>query len=82
MKNIKEDIKNRIFKRIYLLCGTEEYLKKLYRNKLREAVLQDSDAMNLAEYDGNLLHLLQRWEDAVQRLRKAAGQCEKSVQHG
>ena len=52
MKKIKEDIKNRVFQRVYLLCGTEEYLKKLYRNKLKEAVLQDSDAMNLAEFSG------------------------------
>jgi DNA polymerase-3 subunit delta len=52
MKTIKEDIKTRQFKSIYLLCGTEEYLKKLYRNKLKDAVLADSDAMNLAEYAG------------------------------
>ena len=52
MKTIKEDIKNREFKRVYLLYGTEEYLKRLYNNKLKEAVLQDSDAMNMAEYAG------------------------------
>ena len=52
MKTIKEDIKNRKFKRVYLLYGTEEYLKRLYKNKLKEAVLQDSDAMNMAEYAG------------------------------
>ena len=52
MKTIKEDIKTRQFKRVYLLYGTEEYLKKLYRNKLKEAVLADSDAMNLLEYAG------------------------------
>ena len=52
MKHIKEDIKNREFKRVYLLYGSEEYLKKLYKNKLKEAVLADSDAMNLAEYTG------------------------------
>lgn len=52
MKNMKEDIKSRQFKRVYLLYGTEEYLKKFYRNKLKEAVLADSDAMNLAEYAG------------------------------
>ena len=52
MKTIKEDIKNREYKRIYLLYGTEEYLKRLYKNKLKEAVLQDSDAMNMAEYAG------------------------------
>lgn len=52
MKKIKEDIKNKTFKRVYLLYGTEEYLKRLYKNKLKEAVLADSDAMNLAEYAG------------------------------
>ncbi len=52
MKNIKEHIKNKDFKRVYLLYGTEEYLKKLYRNKLKEAVLENSDSMNLAEYAG------------------------------
>ena len=52
MKTIKEDIKNKEFKRAYLLYGTEEYLKRLYKNKLKEAVLQDSDAMNMAEYAG------------------------------
>lgn len=52
MKNIKEDIKKREFKRVYLLYGTEEYLKHFYKSKLKEAVLSDSDAMNLAEYAG------------------------------
>lgn len=52
MKTIKEDIKNKKFRRAYLLYGTEEYLKHLYKNKLKEAVLADSDAMNLAEYSG------------------------------
>lgn len=52
MKNIKEDIKKKEFKRVYLLYGTEEYLKQLYKNKLKEAVLSGSDAMNLAEYSG------------------------------
>ncbi len=52
MKNIKDDIKNKSFKKIYLLYGTEEYLKRLYKNKLKDAVLADSDTMNLAEYAG------------------------------
>lgn len=52
MKNIKEHIKNKAFKRVYLLYGTEEYLKKLYRSKLKDAVLEGSDSMNLAEYAG------------------------------
>lgn len=52
MKTIKEHIKTKEYKRIYLLYGTENYLKKLYRNKLKEAVLADADAMNLLEQSG------------------------------
>ena len=52
MKTIKEDIKNKKFKRVYLLYGTEEYLKRLYKNKLKEAVIQDLDTMNISEYTG------------------------------
>lgn len=52
MKTIKEDIKKKEYKRVYLLYGSEPYLKKLYRDKLKEAVLADADSMNLAEYSG------------------------------
>lgn len=52
MKTIKEDIKKKEYKRVYLLYGTESYLKKLYKDKLKEAVLAGADAMNMAEYSG------------------------------
>ena len=28
MKSLQEDIKNQDFKKVYLLCGEEDYLKK------------------------------------------------------
>lgn len=52
MQTIKEHIKNHQFKPVYLLCGTEEYLKKLYQDKLKDAVLADSDDMNYSYFEG------------------------------
>lgn len=44
MKTIDEDIRTGNFKQIYLLYGTEGYLKKQYRDKLKTA-LQGNDGM-------------------------------------
>lgn len=52
MKNIKEQIRTGNFKPIYLLYGTEDYLKKLYRDKLKAAILKDSDNMNYSYFEG------------------------------
>jgi len=52
MKFIKEHIKTGIFKPLYLLYGTEEYLKKLYRDKLKTAILDHSDEMNYSYFEG------------------------------
>ena len=39
MNTIKEHIKKNQYKRAYLLYGTEDYLKKLYQKKLKDAIL-------------------------------------------
>lgn len=52
MKNIKEHIKTHQFKPVYLLYGSEAYLKKLYRDKLVTAILGEMDEMNYNYYDG------------------------------
>lgn len=52
MKNIKEHIKTHQFKPVYLLYGSESYLKKLYRDKLVTAILGEMDEMNYNHYDG------------------------------
>lgn len=52
MKVIKEHIKSGSFKPFYLLYGSEEYLKKLYRDKLKVAILSDGDDMNYSYYAG------------------------------
>lgn len=53
MKVIKEHIKSGSFKQLYLLYGSEEYLKKLYRDKLRNAILPEDSDMNFSYFEGN-----------------------------
>ena len=38
MKQINEDIKQGIFKQIYLLYGEERYLRSQYRDRLQKAL--------------------------------------------
>lgn len=52
MKTIDEDIKTGQFKKVYLLYGEEDYLKKQYRDKLTKALINEGDQMNLAKYEG------------------------------
>lgn len=52
MKVIKEHIKAKSYKQFYLLYGSEEYLKKLYRDKLKTAILEDGSDMNYSYFEG------------------------------
>lgn len=52
MKQLNDDIKSGNFKNIYLLYGEENYLKRLYKNKLRNAMINEDDTMNYAYYEG------------------------------
>lgn len=51
MRKISEDIKNGTYEKAYLICGTEEYLKKQYKNKIMEAICGD-DTMNYSYFEG------------------------------
>ena len=52
MKSLNEDLKTGQLNRIYLLYGEEAYLKKQYRDKLRNAIISPDDTMNYAYYEG------------------------------
>lgn len=52
MKTIDEDIKTGEFKQIYLLYGVEGYLKKQYRDKLKNALISPEDNMNFSAFTG------------------------------
>lgn len=51
MKQLNEDIKTGQFKKVYLLCGEEDYLRKQYRDRLRTALAGD-DTMNCHYFEG------------------------------
>lgn len=59
MQRIQEDIKNRMFHSVYLLYGEESYLVRLYRDKIKEAVLDGTDEMNYSNFQGNGVDLLE-----------------------
>ena len=52
MRNITADIKSGNFKPVYLLYGSEDYLKKWLRNKLKTAIVGDDDSMNYSYFEG------------------------------
>lgn len=52
MQRINEDIKSGRFNRIYLLYGEERYLKRQYRARLKQALCQEGDTMNVNFYEG------------------------------
>lgn len=56
MKSILTDIKSRTFSSVYLLFGEEDYLRKQYRDKLRQALSAEGDTMNYAYFEGSNLN--------------------------
>lgn len=52
MKTIDEDIKTGQFKNVYLLYGTEDYLKQQYKRKLKQALSKPDDTMNVTCREG------------------------------
>ncbi len=52
MKSLNEDLKTGQFNSVYLLYGEEDYLKKQYKDKLRNAMVSSDDDMNYAYYEG------------------------------
>lgn len=49
MKFLNEHMKEQRFKNLYLLCGEEDYLKRLYKNRMKQAIVGDDD-MNYSYY--------------------------------
>lgn len=52
MQRINNDIKSGQFQPVYLLYGEERYLKRQYRDKLKNALCAPDDNMNNHFYDG------------------------------
>ena len=52
MQQLIQDIKNQTFKQIYLLYGEEAYLRKQYRDRLKDVLLPEHDSMNFHNFEG------------------------------
>lgn len=52
MKKLNEEIKTGQLKQVYLLCGEEAYLRNQYRDRLKSALLDGGDPMNLHYFEG------------------------------
>ncbi len=52
MEVLKKDIEEKAYKRVYLLCGEEAYLRKQWRDNLIQAMFPDGDNMNLVRFEG------------------------------
>ncbi|MBR1759162.1 MAG: DNA polymerase III subunit delta [Lachnospiraceae bacterium] len=52
MKTLQEHIKNHSFASVYLLTGTEAYLRNQYKNRLRDAMIDATDSMNYNYFEG------------------------------
>ncbi len=52
MQRINEDIKSGQFRQIYLLYGEESYLRKQYRDRMKDAMTEDGDTMNYSYFEG------------------------------
>lgn len=57
MQEIKQHIKTNCYKPIYLLYGSENYLKKLYKDKLKKGILGNSDEMNYSYFEGKTIDI-------------------------
>ncbi len=52
MKSLNEDLKNGQFSQMYLFCGEEYYLKKLYKKRMIKGILPEDNGMNYSYFEG------------------------------
>lgn len=52
MKSLNEDLKTGQFRQIYLLYGSEGYLKKQYKERFVKAMVSEDDTMNYSYFEG------------------------------
>lgn len=59
MEVINKQIANSEFNNVYLLFGEEGYLKKQYRDKIRDALIDKDDTMNYHYFEGNKINAVE-----------------------
>ena len=62
MKQLEADIKNKIYKNVYLLYGPESYDRKRYTDALVKVFLPEDDGINLTKFFGKKIDLKELFE--------------------
>ena len=57
MQQLIQDIKNQTFRQVYLLYGEEDYLRKQYRDRLKESLVPPDDTMNYHYFEGKDINI-------------------------
>ncbi len=57
MEQLLQDLKQENYKKVYLLCGEEAYLRSQYKKRLRDALVAEGDTMNYSYYEGKDINL-------------------------
>ena len=52
MSLVSDSLKSSSYARVYLLYGTEAYLRRYYKNALKAALVQEGDTLNYAYFEG------------------------------
>ena len=65
VKKLENDIKNKIYKRIYVLYGPQSYNRKRYEEALVKVFLPNGDTMNLTKFYGRKTDLKEVFEMAA-----------------
>ena len=55
MNTIRDDLNSGKLRQFYVLTGTEEYLCRLYQQRLTKALFPEEDAMNCMMFDGSIV---------------------------
>ena len=74
MKTLTANIKNKDFKKIYLLVGEEDYLKNVYTKQMVEAITDGND-MNASFYNGADIDV----DDLIENAKSAPFFAEKKI---
>ena len=52
MKTLNDNIKKGEYQKVYLIYGEEEYLKKQYKDRMKQAIIGD-DTINYSYFEGD-----------------------------
>ena len=70
MKEIKKQIKEKSFYKVYLLTGDEPYLILQAKHMLKNGMIREGDTMNYAEFTDAKVDINRNWHLPIRSLAK------------